>query len=166
MFSYTGDIEYISSLSEKENLKFLLHNFHLGQLRGGIDVFHKDDFFKIQYKNLEIDVREVFLKEICDDMSQNGKVNKKGGFGVVFSIKTEKFFYGRTSIVRKILDEKYSIPEKFSMYEEAKLEDIEFSKLYKVLTENQQEARLFITPAFMSRLVKLTKKPRQNGDIL
>lgn len=165
LFSYGGEIEYISSLSEKENLNFLLHRFYLGQLRGGIDVKYRDDFFKIKYKNFEIDVREVFLKEFFDN-SQGDTCDKKGGHAIVFSIKTFKSFSHRTAIIRRIIEQKRSLPEKFSNYEDVILENSEFNEMYRVLTTSQQEARLFITPAFMTRLLELTKKyPKLEIDI-
>lgn len=158
LFSFDDEIEYISSLTPKENKDFLLYNFHLGQLRGGIDINHRDDFFKIKYKKLEIEVREVLLSYYDENKFEQYKAKKKGGLAVVFSIKTFKSFYGRTSIVRRILEYKNDACKEEPLYNETILEDDDFNKLYKVLTTNPQEARLFLTPAFMVRLVNLTQK--------
>ena len=135
-----------------------MYNFHLGQLRGGIDINHRDDFFKIKYKKLEIEVREVLLSYYCEDKFEQYNSQKKGGLAIVFSIKTFKSFYGRTSIIRRILEHKNNTCKEESLYKETILEDDDFNKLYNVLTTNPQEARLFLTPAFMIRLVALTKK--------
>ena len=115
------------------------------------------DFIVGKYKGLKIRIAEIYLTRESDE-------NKVVVFnGILLSFETTKKF--PTDIIIKDNKEK--------VYESADrvyLEDPEFEKLYDVYSMNQIAARKIITPAFMQRLVKYSRKGKitlsfENGRI-
>ena len=71
--------------------------------------------------------------------------------GVVVEFEMNKNFEGHTFILERA---KTSRTIKFnrSKFEEVKLEDTEFGKMYKIYSDNQVEARYVLTTAFIERI--------------
>ena len=102
-----------------------------------------DDCFYGTYKGLQINIDETELSYTTRD--SEGRRQKHIVFnGVIAQIDFKKPFKGHTIIrTRELFNSK--------AYEEVKLEDPEFSKMYFVDANDQIEARYILTTSFMER---------------
>ena len=71
--------------------------------------------------------------------------------GVFIEFDMNKNFSGHTFLYEKGITNQTIIKKKLSQFSEVKLEDIDFSKRYKVYSTDQVEARYVLTPAFIER---------------
>lgn len=110
---------------------------------GRFDEKRDDDCFFGTYKGLAINIDETELYYITRD--SDGHRHKHIEFkGVIAQIDFSKNFKGHTIIRRRgLLNSK--------VYEEVKLEDPEFSKMYFVDGSDQVESRYILTTSFMER---------------
>jgi len=60
----------------------------------------------------------------------------------------------------------YTFINKYNNSNRIKLENIEFEKIYDVICEDQISSRMIITPAFMDRLVNLSKKTKRKYEFI
>lgn len=141
LFSLFSNCEYLTNKKEIDNFKLYLNQIKLLKSIDTNIYIHSEDFFKIKYNNLPIDLCELLIH------SGNAK-NKQMGYAIFYRIKTNKSFYGKTFIQSK---NSYLNSENAA---EVELESAKFNELFSVRTTNQTEARLFLTPAFMTRLIK------------
>ena len=113
------------------------------RLFGRFDHKKDDDCFYGTYKGLAINIDETELYYITRD--SDGHSHKHTEFkGVIAQIDFSKNFKGHTIIRRRgLLNSK--------VYEEVKLEDPEFSKMYFVDGSDQIESRFILTTSFMER---------------
>ncbi len=107
------------------------------------DYKDNDDSFFGTYKGLTININETELYYYTKD--SKGRRQKNTEFkGVVVEIDVKKPFKGHTIIRnRGFFNDR--------AYQEVKLEDPEFSKLYYVDANDQIESRYLLTPSFMER---------------
>lgn len=110
---------------------------------GRFDEKKDDDCFFGTYKGLAINIDETELYYVTRD--SDGHSHKHTEFkGVIAQIDFGKNFKGHTIIRRRgLLNSK--------VYEEIKLEDPEFSKMYFVDGSDQIESRYILTTSFMER---------------
>ncbi|PWL80057.1 hypothetical protein DBY21_02580 [Candidatus Gastranaerophilales bacterium] len=107
------------------------------------DYKDNDDSFFGTYKGLTININETELYYYTKD--SKGRRQKHTEFkGVIVEIDVKKTFKGHTIIRnRGFFNDR--------AYQEVKLEDPEFSKLYYVDANDQIESRYLLTPSFMER---------------
>lgn len=109
-----------------------------------------DDCFFGSYKGVDININECKLKyEVRDS---KGRKRERTEFeGVLVQLKIPRNFKAHTIIRKRValLNRKD--------YEEIKLEDPEFMKIYFVDGSDQIESRYLLTPSFMERFKNLQK---------
>lgn len=158
LFSLFSNCEYVISKEEKKNFKAYLSNLSLLKKRGGFWPSTCEDFFKLKYKGIDIDLCELTLSGAIVYLGNNKKVMHKGGSSIFYRIKTKKSFSSEIFIFKKI----YSEANNNDTIKTITLESKEFNDLYVVKSTNQVESRTFITPAFMQRLIDFAKKNYHN----
>ena len=158
LFSLFANCEYVISKEENKNFKAYLSNLSLFKKRGGFCPSACEDFFKLKYKGIDIDLCETTLSGIIVHSANNTKIMHKGGASIFYRIKINKSFSSKTFIFKKL----YYKDDKNEAENITTLESKEFNDLYVVKTTNQIEARTFITPAFMQRLIDFANKNYHN----
>ncbi len=121
------------------------------------NVSHTDDEIYGSYKNVNLTISEktlILKKRNADNRIEKRKIFE--GFFVLMNMN--KKFSGQTIIRRKRFFKNLEF-NPFSKYgfEKVSLEDVEFKKLFEVLTTDQIEARYILTTAFIDRFKKLIK---------
>lgn len=108
-----------------------------------------DDRFSGIYKGIKVDIAEIDLKK----ESGSGKRRHVETIfsGVFLKIPSLKKFKGKTIVVSN-----FQLGIKGE--QQVHLEDPEFEKRYNTYGTDQIEARYLITPAFMNRMIELSKK--------
>lgn len=103
-----------------------------------------DDNFYGTYNNMPLNISETKLTYTTRD-SKGRRETHTAFKGAVITIGVEKNFTGHTIVRRRafLLNQK--------SYQEVKLEDPEFSKMFFVDSNDQIEARYVLTTAFMER---------------
>lgn len=152
LFSYYKEFQYLNFPSETENFRLLSRNCLMLKYRGGATTRKYDDSFIINRNGVDIYLREINLNSYAQSY-QNRIVAQKGGRALLFRIKLSKKSFGRTFVLRRILENLSGSQKKYPQYQDITLESNEFNEYFRVFTTNPQEARLFLTPAFMSRLI-------------
>lgn len=102
-----------------------------------------DDCFSGTYKGLEIKINETELTYTTRDSKGNRHTHTEFK-GVIAQIDVKKTFKGHTIIRKRSLLNTCS-------YQEIKLEDPEFSRMYFVDGNDQVESRYILTTSFMER---------------
>ena len=141
LFSLFSNCKYVTDKKEINNFKLYLNKIFLLKNQDNNIYFHCEDFFEIKYNNLPIDLCELLI-------ITGKKKNTQYEHAIFYRIKTKKFFFGKTFIQKRNNYVKTGLGEK------VELESAKFNKLFDVRTTNQTEARLFLTTAFMTRLIK------------
>lgn len=103
-----------------------------------------DDNFYGEYRDMPLKISEAYLTYQTRD-SKGRRTTHITFKGAIITIGVGKNFTGHT-IVRK-----RALLGNSSTYEEVKLEDPEFSKIFYVDSNDQVEARFLLTTAFMER---------------
>ncbi|MFI3242088.1 MAG: DUF3137 domain-containing protein [Alphaproteobacteria bacterium] len=119
-----------------------------------------DDFFVGSYKDVAMTISEEKLVKI---QRTNKGVRRNTLFrGVFVSLEMNKNFEGQTiGLKDKGILNSFNKPKGF---ENVKLEDTTFEKIWEIYSDNQIEARYLLTTAFMDRLLKV--KTLFNGKSL
>lgn len=98
LFSLFSNCEYVTSKEEKENFKAYLSNLSLLKKRGGFYPSTCEDFFRLKYKGIDIDICETTLTGIIIHSANNTKVMHKGGTSIFYRVKINKSFSSKTFI--------------------------------------------------------------------
>lgn len=141
LFSLFSNFKYITSKNEIKIFQNYLNKISLFKNYQENICIQSEDFFKIKYNKLDIDLCEVVLH------TRSGKHDEYNS-AIFYRIKTKKEFSSKTTIQRR------TSPITSILQENVLLESKEFNNTFKVKTSNQTEARLFLTPAFMERLLR------------
>ena len=112
-----------------------------------------EDRFTLNYKQHVVEMCELKLQYYS--FEENHKVLRHGGGNsVFFTTKSNKNMVGRTVVTRRIFDNSnIDIKTDTSVI----LENTEFNDFYDVYSTDQVEARAFLSPALMCRLVEFAK---------
>lgn len=172
VFSYWGNFKYIPRPMTKEDMKnpdnahnVLTSSFHAMSVFDKVHQFNffMDDCFTATYKDMDICISEIraIIRKNKDD---NIIVFR----GCIVRMPCFKNFNTKT-VIKSILKGK----ELFSgNLNEVKLEDPNFSKIYRVFSGDQIEARYLVTTSFMERLLELRQNMKcevsvlfENGEI-
>lgn len=142
LLSFAGDFKLIDPYDNVYRIDKYVKSL---KLFDSYNSFSCSNFIVGKYKDIKIRISEISLKRECDE-------NSICVFnGILLSFETTKKF--SSDIIIKDNKEKI-FEEKNRVF----LEDTSFEALYDVYSDNQTEARKIITPAFMERLVKYSKK--------
>lgn len=109
-----------------------------------------DDNFFGQYKNIDININETLLQYETQNIKGDRRTQTEFD-GVLVTMSLPKNYKAHTVIRKR---------DKFMtrcVYEEVRLEDPEFMKMYFVDGSDQVESRYFLTTAFMERFKNLRK---------
>ena len=136
ILSFFGNFEYAKSFINNDVIK-------KSELISDYTSKHIDDEVCGVYNNVEIDVSEAEL------VIGSGKHRRTVFDGVFILLDFNKNFKGKTIVKRKRAF--------FSKKEYVSLEDVVFSKKWKVYASDQIEARYILTPAFMERILRVKK---------
>lgn len=150
LFSYYPTCEYITSPLDINELENKIKNLKLFYFGIDIHIYHIEDIFKIKYKDLDIEMCEIFVSSrSTEDNNLNNRNGIKEGNNIFFKIERKNLSNEETIISsskNQILD--FQLAEK----EIINLESIEFNKKFKVYSTSQIEARKILTPSFMEKL--------------
>ena len=127
--------------SKSSDLIYLIENSKVLDVYSSIVV---DDVFSGTYNDTSVDIVEAFISK------GSGKNRTTLFQGAIVVLDFSVIFNTYTVVKHKAL-----IMDAISELEEIKLEDPEFSKDYKVYSDDQIEARCLLTPAFMEKLKNL-----------
>ena len=124
-------------------------------------LFYSDDFKEIakQFSKIFFRVDEMVnttykgQKLVILDCVEKGATHK-----IFLATKTERKFASQT-----LIKTKGSFDSPFFEGSKVNLEDIKFSKVYNVFSDDQVEARYILTPTFMERLLKYN--PQKAGNV-
>ena len=127
-----------------------------------------EDRFTLNYKQHIVDICELRFQGYSYEVN-NRVVRQGGGNSVFFTTKSNRNINGRTVITRRLLNQNIGIQTENTVV----LENKEFNDLYDVYSTDQVEARAFLSPALMSRLVEFAKENKfsdvhlsiENGNI-
>lgn len=152
LISYIGNLEVID---EDNPLRCELENYVQGlKIIPHFNRFYCDDYFEGNYNDVKFSVSELKLEyESGSGKRRRVKIIFQG---LLIFFKSFKKFRNDVIINR---DSMVKLPASSRVT----LEDPEFEKMFNVYGADQIEARYLITPAFMNRMVQLSKKPFANG---
>lgn len=154
LLSYIGDFEINKNSSVIAEDRSYIETLDLFNY---FNRYSCDDRFTGIYKGIKIDIAEIeMLKETGSGKRRHVETIFSGVFLKVPSLKK---FSGKTIIASNT---KLGIKGKQQVH----LEDPEFEKRYNTFSTDQIEARYLITPAFMTRLIELSKKGACKNIIL
>ena len=118
------------------------------EIFSGFDDRSVDDNFYGSYRQMPIEISETHLTYTTRDSKGRRQTHTRFK-GLLVCIATGKTFSGHTIIrCREFLGNR-------RVYEEVKLEDVEFGKQFFVDSNDQVEARFLLTTAFMERFKKI-----------
>ena len=172
LFSYLPNCNFLTSKDEDYNLKPYLKKLNLIKKLGFLDNMHYEDRINCQYNGLDIDICEIILlnkRNYNYSISFTGSYDieqkevtsfeeRNNGCSLFLRVKSNKKCKGKTFISSNFLDERLKLlDKKIKNEKEITLEDVEFNKLFNVVSTDQIEARYLITPAFMNRLKKVVE---------
>lgn len=147
IFSFLGDFtyieknEYIVDRSKYEQIPMI------GKFNREPDI---DDYIRGTYKNLPIEIEELYLKYVYHSNKHHHERTVFDGLLVtVPQLKT-------TNATIITANRKFHDIEQLK--DEVKLEDVEYQKIYKTSSDNQIEARYILTPKLMEKLKSLNSK--------
>ena len=146
LLNYIGDFELIKDASVNAKDRIYVESLDL------FDMFNRyncDDRIKGVYKGIKIDIAEIELLYVSG--YGRSKSVKKVFNGVFLKVPSLKKFKGKT-----IIESNFALGK--GNKDRIHLEDPEFEKRYNTYGTDQIEARYLITPAFMNRMVELSKK--------
>lgn len=152
LISYIGNLKVID---EDNPLRYELQNYVAGlKIIPHFNQFYCDDYFEGNYNDVKFSVSELKLAH----ESGSGKRRRVEIIfqGLLISFKSFKEFRHNVAIKRDVM---LKLPANNRII----LEDPAFEKLFDVYGADQIEARYLITPAFMNRMVQLSKKPFAKG---
>ena len=166
VFSYWGDFKYIARPTTKEDMNNPAHAFKvLTSALHSMSVFANvaesgfwvDDCFAGKYNNMDISIAEV---SASITKSKNNDITVfKGGIVRMPSFKSFK--------AKTVIKSRLNGKDLFSGdLKEVKLEDPNFSKIYRVFSGDQIEARYLITTSFMKRLLELRQSMKCEVSVL
>ncbi len=115
------------------------------------DTIYADDCFEGCYQGVHIRVMEEKLKRYY--RTKNGRKEVTVFEGIAVELDLKKMFSSRTIVIKDAGI--FNRIKHFSNMERIKLEDPTFEKIFEVFGTDQFEARRFLTPAFMERVIKL-----------
>lgn len=152
LISYIGNLKVID---EDNPLRRELENYVHGlKIIPHFNRFYCDDYFEGNYNDVKFSVSELKLKY---ERGSGKKRTVRTVFqGLLVSFKSFKKFRNDVIINRDSM-------VKLSSSSRVTLEDPEFEKMFDVYGADQIEARYLITPAFMNRMVQLSKKTFTEG---
>ena len=132
-------IEYFDGLFYTSDLEKVAHNFSNGS-------FRVDDMVRGKCKGYQFT-----LFDCIDGVQHN----------VFLAIKVEKRFSSQT-----LIETKSFLKNSFFEGSKVNLEDIEFSKVYNVFSQDQVEARYLLTPSFIERILKYNQQKNTKAQVL
>lgn len=135
----------LSCLDDGHGVLSMLDNAVSGIRRN----YTTDDNFSGSYRGVKIDITEC--KYTVTKGHGKHRHTETVFEGAVAKIKMNKPFMGKTLVRPKPYS---NTTEK---YEIVNLEDVKFSKLFKVLSTDQIESRYLITPSFMERFINISR---------
>lgn len=121
------------------------------------NVSHTCDEIYGSYKNVNLTISEKILT--LKTRKSDNRIEKRKIFeGLFILINMNKKFSGHTIIRQKRFFKNLEFnPFSKDEFEKVNLEDVEFKKLFEVITTDQIEARYILTTAFIDRFKKLIK---------
>lgn len=141
LISYIGNLQVITQYNQLRKYVKSLEIVH------GYNIFSCDDCFLFNFNGVHFSISEIKLTYESDsDRKRRNTIFK----GLLISFKSFKQFKHNVLIKQKAMG-------KAASYNKITLEDPEFGKLFDVYGFDQIEARYLITPAFMNRMVQLSK---------
>ena len=162
LFSLYKNCKYITNNEEKEAFRKYLNKLLLFEKRGGFCKKYCEDFFKLDYKGLKINLCELNLPGMIAWTANGDKLIHKGGASIFYRIKTKKLFSSKTFIRKR----RYAKKRKSKTEELIILESSKFNNIFLSETTNQQEARTFLTPSFMEKLINFSEKNHHNEILI
>ncbi len=142
LISYIGNLQVITQYNQLRKYVKSLEIIH------GYNIFSCDDCFLFNFNGVHFSISEIELTYKSDLNSEKCNTIFKG---LLISFKSFKEFKHNVLIKQNTMGVSAS-------YNIITLEDPEFGKLFDVYGFDQIEARYLITPAFMNRMVQLSKK--------
>ena len=109
-------------------------------------LFRVDEMIQGTYKGQKLTIIDCVEKGFSHKIFIATKINRK------FSAQT-------------LIETKGSLNPQFFNGRQVNLEDINFSKVYNVFSDDQVEARYILTPTFMERLLKYNPKKAGNAQV-
>lgn len=166
VFSYWGDFKYIARPMTKKDMRnpdnahnVLTSSFHAISVFDKVHQFNffMDDCFIATYKDMDVCIAEIgaLIRKNKDD---NITVFR----GCIVRMPSFKNFKAKT-VIKSRLNGKYLFSGDLK---EVKLEDPNFSKIYRVFSGDQIEARYLITTSFMKRLWELRQNMKCEVSVL
>lgn len=117
-----------------------------------IDKIEIDEVIKFSYHNIPFTIFDIIKTDIEKD--KEGQEHHKDYHRIYLATNINKNF-----------NKDVYLSNYFAVGNNVHLEDVEFSKEYKVYAQDQVEARYLLTPTFMERLLKYTKEKKLKMDI-
>ena len=113
--------------------------------------YHSEDYFRGEYKGVDIEFSEIKLTETHGSGKNRRTVIKFKGLAVLLGTK-HKRFYGHTIIDQNRTAVGQWFKQKTGALERADMVDPEFEKIFDAYTNDQVEARYLIDPLMIERL--------------
>lgn len=124
------------------------------------NIYNSDDYFEGQFKGLNFVISEIDLKMRTHD----GKRSHTHGVfkGVLIKFSMLKPFSGRTLITSNNKYFGFFQDLIGSSMQKVELEDVEFNKMFDVVSDDQVEARYLLTPSFIEKYKNLREVYKAN----
>ena len=144
MLSYFGNFEYSKSSIDNNNFKNrYINNLKLFEYQ---NIYSVDDRIRGLYGEIFIDIAEINNYEKKGIIKTENRIGKNALF---IRAESPKNYEGITIITTQ---------SHYKNMQEINLESVDFSKMFKVYSTDQIEARYLLTTAFMERLMEISKK--------
>ena len=147
LLSFMGDFKQINLSIENQDEE--IKNIKNLKLIKSFNRWKFDDCINGKYKDLDIKIRELDLKEVTG--YGKSKRVKQIFKGILIKCPSFKNFDGFTLVT----NEKFF----FKPGEKISLEDVQFEKYFDVYGSNQIESRYLLTTAFIKRIVEIRNLP-------
>lgn len=142
IFSFFGNVRICNKRKIDELREYIWNT----EILACYSIFICDDYFKINYNDIDISIADLIRKKKdCNDVGPHSIL-------ITFPLKkiqNKKF---------KLIVENKNIRVLRLFIDKVNLEDSEFEKHFNVYSNDQIESRSILTPAFMSRLIKIDNK--------
>lgn len=147
ILKFVGDFRYSATVASR------IPQFKDYGIVPGHDNEHSEDGVQGRYKGVDIDLFETRLTQTRG----TGKRRRTETVfkGALISLSMNKFFKGKTVVLRDSGAILNWLTDKFSDLETVRLEDPRFERKFEVRSSDQIEARYLLTTSFMERLMDL-----------
>ena len=137
---------------------------NIGMIDTG-DRFNSNDYISGIYKNIKFEQSDIHIEEKHEEVDKDG--NKQEIWKTIFLGRIMAFDFNKNfkANMQVVSSHFYAnILTRKSNYVKVSMEDSEFNKMFRVITQNEHDTFYILTPHFMEKIKDITKK--LNCDIM